>query len=217
MDKIRIIIAEDHETIREGLRMLIDAQADFEVVGEAADGSAAVKLAKKLKPDVLIMDVSMPELNGLKAMIKIKEILPEIKILTLTRHKSDAYLQALLRAGSSGYVLKQSSSAELIRAVRAVAAGDKYLDPSITENVIGRYTSRSQSPGIASKETLTDRETEVIRLIAWGYSNKEIAARLQISVKTVEAHKANSMRKLDMKSRIDIVRYAILQNWLIDN
>lgn len=216
MDKLRIFIAEDHETVREGLRLIINAEADMEVCGEAGDGQSAVKSAQELQPDVVVMDVTMPKLNGLKATKKLKQLCPHLKILTLTRHTDDGYLQELLRAGAGGYVLKQSASAELLRAIRAVAAGNSYLDPTIAGRIMGGYAKRLTNETIKGT-TLSDRETEVLRQIAWGYSNKEIAAALALSVKTVEAHKANAMRKLNIGSRIDIVRFAILQGWLQDN
>jgi len=215
MKKLRILLAEDHETVREGLKMIINAQADMEVCGEAGDGRIAVKSAQELQPDVVVMDVTMPEVNGLKATKKLKELHPHIRILTLTRHTDDGYLQELLRAGASGYVLKQSASSELLRAIRAVARGGNYLDPSIAGRVIKSLAKKPTNT--QTQTTLSERETEVLRQIAWGYTNKEIALMLSISVKTVEAHKANAMRKLDMYSRIDIVRYAILQGWLEDN
>lgn len=218
MSEIRVLIAEDHETVREGLRMIVDAQADMLVVGEAANGRAAITLAQELKPDVLLMDVSMPELNGLKAAAKLKRTAPDIKILTLTRHADEAYLQELLQAGISGYVLKQSVSSELLRAIRAVAAGGNYLDPAITGKVFGSYAGKNARPrGETRGAQLTERESEVLRFIALGYSNKEIAEQQDISVKTVEAHKANALQKLDMRSRKDIVRYAILKGWLQEN
>lgn len=217
MEKLRIILAEDHETVREGLKMIVNAQPDMEVIGEAGNGSAAIKLARELAPDIVVMDISMPELNGLKATKKLKQLCPNIKILTLTRHTDDAYLQQLIQAGSSGYVLKQSSPTELIRAIYTISEGKNYLDPALTNKVMGGYASRAASMRGEKKSDLTDRESEVLRMIAWGYSNKEIAAQMQISVKTVEAHKSNAMQKLDMHSRIDIVRYAILQGWLQDN
>ncbi len=216
MTKLRIMLAEDHATVREGLKMIIGAQADMEVVGEAADGRAAIERAKELLPDIIVMDVSMPELNGLKATVKIKQCCPQVKILTLTRHTDDGYLQQLLRAGASGYVLKQSAATELIHAIRAVASGGKYLDPAVAGKVMGNYVGRSASFRGTTEGGLSDREAEVLRLIAWGHSNKEIAARLELSVKTVEAHKANAMKKLGISSRIDIVRYALLQGWLQD-
>lgn len=197
--------------------MLVDAQPDMTVVGEAENGDAAIKKAGELLPDIIVMDVSMPGLNGLKATKKIKQQQPQIKILSLTRHTDDGYLQQLLKAGANGYVLKQSAPTELINAIRAVGAGKSYLDPALTEKVMGGYVRQETALSSAEKVEISGRESEVLRLIAWGHSNKEIAARLDISVKTVEAHKANSMRKLGIASRIDIVRYAILQGWLEDN
>ncbi len=218
MSEIRVLIAEDHETVREGLRLIVDGQDDMQVCGEAGNGREAISLAQKLNPDVLLMDISMPELNGLKAAAKLKRIAPEIKILTLTRHTDEAYLQELLQAGVSGYVLKQSAASELLRAIRAVACGGNYLDPAITGKVFGNYVGKSSRQRGETRGTqLTEREAETLRQIALGYSNKEIAERLDISVKTVEAHKANALKKLDMTSRIDIVRYAILQGWMREN
>lgn len=217
MDKFRIILAEDHETVREGIKLLINSQADMEVISEVSNGSAAIKDVQKLKPDIVVMDISMPETNGLKATARIKREFPEIKILALTRHTDDGYIQQLIQAGANGYVLKQSAPTELIHAIRNVCAGKSYLDPALIERVMGGYIKQSTALKNASKVQITDRESEVIRLIAWGYSNKEIGMRMQISVKTVESHKANAMHKLGMSSRIDIVRYALLQGWLQDN
>jgi two-component system response regulator NreC len=217
MNKLRIILAEDHETVREGIKLLVDSQADMEVVGEAGNGETAIEKVQELAPDIIVMDISMPELNGLKATKRIKKVSPKTKILTLTRHTDDGYLQQLIQAGANGYVLKQSAPTELINAIRAVGAGNSYLDQAITNKVMGGYANRSVKLRGENKAAITDREAEVLRLIAWGYSNKEIAARLDVSVKTIEAHKANAMRKLEMRSRIDIVRYAILRGWLQDN
>jgi DNA-binding NarL/FixJ family response regulator len=216
MSKLRILLAEDHETVREGLRMIINAQADMEVIGEAGDGREAVARATELLPDIIVMDVSMPQLNGLKATEKLKAICPQVKVLTLTRHTDDGYLQQLMRAGASGYVLKQSPPTELLHAIRAVAGGGKYLDPAVADKVMGNYLRRSASLRGDTQGSLSEREAEVLRLIAWGHSNKEIAARMGLSVKTVEAHKANAMKRLGMHSRIDIVRFALLQGWLQD-
>ncbi len=217
MNKLRILLAEDHETIRDGLKLLVNSQPDMETVGEADNGRVAVQLAQELLPDVVVMDVSMPELNGLQATKKLRQECPQVKVLTLTRHTDDGYLQQLLQAGASGYVLKQSKSAELLRAIRAVAAGQTYLDPAITEKAVAHIRGGGRAVRGASPDVnLSDREAEVLRLIAWGYINKEVAARLSLSVKTVEFHKANGMRKMGMKSRVDIVRYAMLQGWLQD-
>lgn len=214
---LQVLLVEDHEIVREGVKLLVDSQDDMQVVGEAADGEIAIKKADELQPDIIVMDVSMPELNGLKATKRIKRLFPKMKILTLTRHTDDGYIQQLIQAGANGYVLKQSAPNELINAIRVVAEGKAYLDSGLTEKVMGGYLSQSTARKNAAKVQMTDRETEVIRMIAWGYSNKEIAEQIQLSVKTVEAHKANAMRKLGMSSRIDIVRYAILQGWMEDN
>lgn len=216
-EKLKVLIAEDHQTVREGVKLLVNAQPDMEVIGEAGDGDAAVKEAVRLHPDLLLMDISMPTLNGLKATRKLRTVLPDIKILILTRHTDDGYLQQLLGAGANGYVLKQSAPNELINAIRTVASGNAYLDTSLTRKVMGGYVNRSASLRGETKGELSDREAEVLRLIAFGYSNKEIGGQLDLSVKTIEAHKSNAMRKLGIASRIDIVKYAILQNWLQDN
>lgn len=212
---MRIVLAEDHKTVREGLKMLVNAQADMEVVGEAGDGQAAIKSVREKNPDIVVMDISMPEMNGLKATRKLKSEFPDLKILTLTRHSDDSFLEQLLGAGASGYILKQSAPAELINAIRTVGGGNAYLDSSLTEKVMGGYLSRGLRGD--RKHEVSHREIEVLRLIALGYSNKEIGSRLDLSVKTVEAHKANAMRKLNMRGRIDIVRYAVLQGWLGDS
>ena len=218
MSEIRVLIAEDHETVREGLKLLVESQEDMLVCGEAGNGREAIRLAQELLPDVLLMDISMPELNGLKATAKLKRIAPGIKILTLSRHTDEAYLHELLQAGVSGYVLKQSASTELLRAIRAVANGGNYLDPAMTGKIFSGYVAKREKPrGEVRGAKLTSRESETLRQIAWGYSNKEIAEKLDISVKTVEAHKANALRKLNMKSRLDIVRYAVLKGWLLEN
>ena len=216
MNKLRILLAEDHETIRDGLKLLVGSQPDMEVVGEADNGRVAVQLAQQLLPDVAVMDVSMPELNGLQATKKLKQQCPRVKVLALTRHTDGGYLQQLLQAGASGYVLKQSKSAELLRAIRAVAAGQTYLDPAITGKVIDSIIGGRGARGESAEPKLTEREAEVLRLIAVGHINKEVAARLSLSVKTVEVHKARGMEKLGMKSRVDLVRYAMLRGWLQD-
>lgn len=211
--KLRILLADDHETVREGLRMILNAQPDMQVVATAGDGREAVSQCERITPDVVIMDISMPGLNGLAATQQLMEKCPGAKVLTLTRHADNSYLQQLLRAGAAGYVLKQSRPAELLHAIRSVATGGKYLDASMTAPVIGSY-AKAASAAPEPSAPLSPRETEVLRLIAWGNTNKEIAGRLDLSVKTVEAHKANGMRKLGMRGRIDIVRYALLQGWL---
>jgi DNA-binding NarL/FixJ family response regulator len=214
MSKLRIVLADDHETVREGLKAILNAQPDMEVVGEATDGTSAIAQARDLRPDILVMDVTMPSLNGLKATEAINQQWPQVKVVTLTRHADDGYLQQLLRAGASGYVLKQSRAVVLLQAIRAIASGGTYLDPAVA----GRMVVRRSQPVTADHlpAGLSPRESEILRLVAWGYSNKEIASQLELSVKTVETHKANAMQKLGMHNRMDIVRFALLQGWLED-
>ena len=217
-ERVKILIAEDHQTVREGVKLLLASQPDMEVIGEAGDGREVIELAERLHPSIVLMDISMPELNGLVATAKLKRIMPEIKILILSRHTDDAYLRELIQAGANGYVLKQSAPGELIRAVRAVAGGCYYLDPALTSSAFrsfggGTGKLRGETTGVR----LTARESETLRYIALGYSNREIAEKLDISVKTVEAHKANALKKLNMQTRKDIVGYAIMQGWMQEN
>lgn len=216
MTPLRILIADDHATVRQGLKLLIDSQPDMGVVGEAADGHAVIEQATALKPDIVVMDISMPAMNGLVATRTLKRAQPDVAIVALTRHDDDTYLEELLRAGASGYVLKQSAPMEFLQAIRAVAAGGVYLDPSMTPRVADGLLAGTTEMSREAHGAISDRETEVLRLIAVGHSNKEVAAQLKVSVKTVEAHKANAMRKLGLAGRVDIVRYAILQGWLYD-
>lgn len=211
---LRILLADDHVTVRYGLKLIIDQQPDMKVVGEASDGKAAVQLAEEMTVDVIVMDISMPGMNGLIATRKLKQLRPDAAIVTLTRHGDDAYLQELLRAGASGYVLKQSPPSELLQAIRVAASGRQYLDSTLTPRLTAAFVARDGKRAGTSPGAITERESAVLRLIATGYSNKEIAAQLSLSVKTVEAHKANAMRKLDLNGRIDIVKYAKLQGWL---
>jgi two-component system response regulator NreC len=215
--RLRILLADDHVVVREGLRLVIEGQRDMIVVCEAGDGASAIQQAQELRPDVVIMDISMPGMNGLVATRTLKRLLPQCVVVTLTRHGDDAYLQELMRAGASAYVLKQSAPAELITAIRTCAAGGQYLDSALTARVTAEFLGRDGRKVTQPGATPSERESEVLRLIAAGYSNKEIATRLTLSVKTVEAHKANAMRKLGLNGRIDIVKYAILQGWLKDD
>jgi len=213
---LRILVADDHAIVRQGLKLLIDSQDDMRVVGEAADGKAAVELAGRLKPDIVVVDISMPGMSGLIATRTLKRQHPDLKIVALTRHDDQTYLEELLRAGASAYVLKQSAPADFLRAIRAVAAGGIYLDSTMTARLAdGLFAGRARidSPPGA---TLTERETEVLRLVAVGHGNAEIADRLDISVKTVELHKSNAMRKLGLKGRVDVIRYGVLRGWLYD-
>lgn len=216
MKKLRILLADDHTVLRDGLRALVNVQGDMEVVGEADNGRTAWQKAKELRPDVVVMDVSMPDLNGVQATEKLKIDCPEVKVLALTAYKDKGYLDQLLKVGASGYVLKLSAADELIKAIRMVAVGEIYLDAEMTDKVADSYVRKQFLRGVTRQKNLSDREEEVLRLIAQGYSNKEIAAKLSISVKTVESHKTNCMEKLELRSRTEIVRYAVRQGWLQD-
>ena len=198
-EKKRIVIAEDHTILREGLRSLLISDPDFDVVGEAVDGRDAIRCTEKCLPDLLLLDLSMPRMNGLEAIREIKKRCPETKILVLTVHKTEEYILATLQAGANGYVLKDASHSELVVAIKSVLIGKPYLSPGISEKVIegyleGKKTLKSRS----SWETLTKREREILKLIGEGNKNKEIADYLFISVKTVEKHRANLMQKLDL-------------------
>jgi DNA-binding NarL/FixJ family response regulator len=207
---IRVLLAEDHETVRDGLKLLLQSQPDIEIIAEVADGRLAVDRAQRLKPDVVVMDLSMPTMNGLAATRILKERAPEVAVVALTRHDDEAYVKELLGAGASGYVLKQSSFSELLRAIRAAAGGNRYLDPRLAR----RGDDADGRRRLPIRPVATEREANVLRLMAVGHSNKEIADQLGISVKTVEVHKANAMRKLGLRGRIDVVRYAVLNGWL---
>ncbi len=214
MSKLRVLLAEDHTVMREGLRMVIERDAHIQVVGEADTGEAAIRLTCDLKPAVVVMDISMPDTNGLTATETLKALVPDVRVLILTRHSESSYVQQLLRSGASGYVLKHSASDELVHAIKRVAAGQAYLDPAISDQVIGSISAERRRPHAI--RTLSKREETVLRGVALGFLTKEIAADLNISIKTVESHKANAMSKMGMKNRIDIVRFAMLRGWLQD-
>jgi DNA-binding NarL/FixJ family response regulator len=209
--KLRILLADDHNVVRAGLKSLIDAQADMEVVAEAADGEAACRLAIELSPDVAVLDVSMPLLGGALATGRIARERPGTKVVALTVHEDRGYLQQLLQAGAAGYVLKRAAADDLIHAIRTVARGGTFLDPSLAGQVAAGLTGRQAQGG-----ELSDREEEVLRLIARGFTNREIAARLDVSVKTIETHKARGMEKLGLESRAGIVAHAIRRGWLAE-
>jgi DNA-binding NarL/FixJ family response regulator len=216
VDKLRIFLADDHVVVREGLKSLVNAQPDMHVVGEADNGRAAWQRAKELKPDVVVMDISMPEMNGAEATERLKQECPEVKVLALTVYEDSGYLRKMIEAGASGYVLKRAVTGELVRAVRTVAAGNSYLDPTLADKVISSYFNQDPADGKATEGELSERESQVLRLIAWGYSNKEIGWKLNISVKTVDTYKLRLMEKLNLRSRTDIVRYALRRGWLQD-
>ena len=214
MDKLRIFLADDHAVVREGIKTLVNAQPDMEVIGEASDGVSAWQQARDCQPDVVIMDISMPELNGAEATAQLKAACPTVKVLALSVHEDTGYLRKLLEAGASGYVLKRSAADALIQAIRMVADGGIFLDPLLAGKVVGNLVGASAAPGEPASAALSERETDVVRLIAQGYSNKEIATQLNLSVKTVETYKARAMEKLGLDSRVAIVRYALRQGWL---
>jgi DNA-binding NarL/FixJ family response regulator len=211
---LRLLLADDHAVVREGLKTLIELEPGMEVVGEAEDGEAACRLAAACRPDVVVIDVSMPRLNGARATERMKQMNPEIKVLALTVHEDKGYLRELLQAGASGYVLKRAVSDELIYAIRTVASGGIYLDPTLAEKVVGSFLGTPGKPPSSEGHQLSERESSVLRLLAQGYSNKEISAQLSISVKTVETYKVRSMEKLGLDSRVDVVRYASERGWL---
>ncbi len=213
-NKLRIFLADDHAVIREGLRALVNAQPDMQVIGEAENGRVAWERARELRPVVVVLDVSMPEMGGAHATERLHQDCPQVRVLALTIHEDKGYLRQLLKAGASGYVLKRAVVEELILAIRTVAEGGTYIDPILSSNVVGRYIRLESLKDGLMRNDLSERETEVLRLIAWGYSNKEVATQLNISVKTVETYKTRLMEKLDLTTRADIVRYAIHQGWL---
>jgi len=209
-EKQRIVIAEDHTILREGLRALLSSNPDFEVVGEAEDGREAIRGVEQLKPNLVLMDLSMPRMNGMDAIREIKRRSPHTKILVLTVHKSEEYILAALEAGANGYVSKDATQAELLTAIQGVLQGKSYLSPGISEKVIEGYLEgRKRIKSKSAWDTLTQREREILKLIAEGYSNKEIAGYLCISVKTVETHRASLMRKLDLHNVSALTAFAM--------
>ncbi|HVF31181.1 MAG TPA: response regulator transcription factor [Pyrinomonadaceae bacterium] len=217
MSNIRVFIAEDHKLVRAGLALLIDSEPDMTVVGEANNGRQAIDRVPDVKPDVVVMDMSMPEVSGLVAAAAVKQMLPSVDILILTRHNDIAYLQELLQVGISGYVLKQSDSEEMLRAIRVIASGEQYMDPAITDTVFWLVRAGNKCSSGIDSEVLNERETNVLRRVAFGYSNKQIADQLATSIKTIESQKASALRKLNLKDRNQIVNYAILRGWLAES
>jgi DNA-binding NarL/FixJ family response regulator len=214
MKKLRILLADDHKVVRDGLRLLIDGQRDMRVVGEAGDGKEALQQARALKPDVVVMDLSMPELTGLQATERLKAERPEVKVVALTVHEDPSYLLQLCRAGAAGYVLKRSAGDDLIRAIRAVAAGGLHFDPTLASKALTGRAGDSAAKGGLHAGDLSEREKEVLILLAWGYSNKEIAGDLSLSIKTVETYRVRIAEKLSLRSRTEMVQYALRKGWL---
>lgn len=212
MSGLRIVLADDHEVVRSGLRALVDGTTGMEVVGEARDGDEACRRAAELRPDVVVMDVSMPVLDGAQATERIRRECPGVKVLALTMHEDRGHLTRLLQAGATGYLPKRAAADELVRAIQVVAGGGTYVDPQLAGSLLG--TGERERGGAPDAQRLSEREEDVLRRIAWGASNKEIAAELRISVKTVETYKARIADKLGLKTRTDLVRYAVRQGWL---
>lgn len=212
-DQIAVLIADDHTIVRSGVRLLLEAEMDIKVVGEALNGQEALKLAEELQPDVVLMDISMPEMDGLEATREIKSRFPQINVLILTMHRSDEYFFNVLKAGASGYILKGAKTSELIEAVHIVQRGEVFLYPSMTQKLVQGYLQLAdwESEG---EDPLSPREKEIFKLLAEGYSNKEIADKLVISPSTVHSHRGNLMEKLGLQNRRDLIQYARKQGLL---
>jgi two-component system response regulator NreC len=214
-DAIRVLLADDHTIVRSGLNLLLSSEMGIEVIGEASDGAAAVDLVQELRPDVVLMDIGMPGLNGLEATRRIKQLTPEVNILVLTMHRSEEYFFQMLEAGASGYILKGAETGDLISAVRSVARGDAFIYPSMARRLLQEYLSQSgaEDPGLPR---LTAREKEILQYIAKGYTSKEIAAQLVISPSTVHTHRTNLMHKLNLTKRHELVQYARKHGLILD-
>ncbi|MBY0299754.1 MAG: response regulator transcription factor [Methylobacterium sp.] len=213
MTEIRVTLADDHPIVVTGIKALLANAPDLQLVGEAASGSQALEIICATEPDVAIIDMSLPDLNGLELARRIAEKCPKVKMLALTVHESRAYVQPMLQAGARGYLLKRSAADELLRAIRAVAAGGLYLDPAVADKALTDARAGRDQAEVGGGD-LSPRETDVLRLTAQGFSNKEIALRLDISVKTVETYKARAAEKLGLRTRADIVRFGAARGWL---
>jgi two-component system response regulator NreC len=215
-EKIRLLIADDHTLFRAGVRLLLEAEPDIEVVGEAVDGEKAIELTESLRPNVVLMDIGMPGTSGLDATRRIKTRFSDVHVLVLTMHRSEEYFFEMLKAGASGYVLKGAETNELINAIRDVSAGGVFLQPSMTKRLLQDYLDRLNKAHGLDRPELTPREKEIVHLLADGYSNKEIAERLYVSLSTIHTHRTNIMRKLNLSSRHELVQYARKRGLLRD-
>lgn len=214
MTTLRIFLVDDHEVVRTGLALLINTQPDMVVVGEADEAQTVLPQVVALQPGVVLMDVALPGIDGIHATEQLTQHYPTARVLALSAYEETGYIRRILQAGAAGYLLKRVAPQELFHAIRTVAAGGLYLDPTIAGRVVADYVPRPQSPTVTKAVSLSARETDVLRHLALGYTNKEIATRLGISTKTVETHKARLMEKLGLRSRVELVRYAIQQGWL---
>jgi DNA-binding NarL/FixJ family response regulator len=214
--RLRILLVDDHETVRHGLKLLIDREPDMEVVAQANDGAGALDPRVLNQCDIVVMDLSMPGVSGVTATKRLRQLRPDLPVVSLTRHTEQAMLEELMRAGAAAYVLKQSPHAELLRAIRSAAEGRQYIDPALTHYLAATFAARGIKRATGVDAPPSTRELDVLRRVSRGYSNKEIAADLTLSVKTVEVHKANAMRKLNLTGRIELLRYAVTQGWLHD-
>jgi two-component system, NarL family, response regulator NreC len=214
--KLSVLLADDHPALREGVVALINRQPDMRVVGEAGTGREALRKACQLAPDVLVMDLSMPEMNGLQAALALRAECPQVKVLVFTMHEDESYLRQLCKAKVLGYTLKRSPGDELVKAIRKVAAGEICFDAALAGKALAGQARASSSRLESPDGDLSEREQEVLRAVAWGYSNKEVAAQLGLSVKTVETYKVRVAVKLGLRSRTEMVRYALRQGWLSD-
>ncbi len=214
MPKTRVLLVDDHVVVRQGLKALFADETDIEVIGEASNGREALEFLENWEPDVVLMDISMPGLNGIEATRQIQQRHPGVKVVVLSMHANEEYVFQVLQAGASGYVLKQSDSLEVLSAIRAAVTGGSFLSPPISRTVIEDYLLRAQARGRGSDaEILTSREREVLQLLAEGKSNRDIADELSISIKTVETHRTNMMTKLGLSSKTELVKYALRKGW----
>lgn len=214
MKTIRVALADDHPVVLAGIKSLLDDAADISLVGEARTGSAALDIIQEVRPDVAVIDISLPDMNGLELVRRLSQACPAVRLLVLTVHEDRAYVQPLLQAGARGYILKRSAGEDLARAIRSVAEGGVYLDPSVAEKAFSEPRRDPLGNRTETYEELSPRETEVLRYTARGFSNKEIAAELKVSIKTVETYKARACEKIGLHSRAAIVRYGALHGWL---
>jgi DNA-binding NarL/FixJ family response regulator len=214
MSQIRIVLGDDHQVVREGTRRMLEREPDMLIVGEAADGAEAVRLVNELAPDVIVMDVRMPGLNGIEATRQIKSTHSEARVLVFTAHDDDRYVFPLLDAGADGYVLKTTGQRDLVKAIRDVYRGETSLHPAVARRVVQRLTRKNRFQGVGMVESLTEREMEVLETIAKGWSNKEVSEALHISPHTVQVHLSNIFGKLGVKTRTEAVLYAIRQGWV---